>query len=81
MPQYKEFDFGTALTFLKDGHRVKRRKWKKTNYLYIFLFKGEDNKEKICMCYNLNSVYPYNIEWNSISYEDLLANDWEVTII
>lgn len=69
MKLVKNMDFGSALTFLKDGYFVRRAYWKKDCYIvldkntFVFIDKEIDTREHWCI-------------------EDchLIAEDWEFYI-
>lgn len=66
MNKIKNMDFGSALTFLKDGYLVRRQSWKKG-----YMIKLNDNK-----IFAYDTEYGTNQEWD-IENNHILAEDWE----
>ena len=66
MKQVKNMDFGSALTFLKDGYLMRRMSWKKGYFIKL--------NDKTFVAYD--TEYNERKHWNPEDYH-LVAEDWE----
>lgn len=67
-------NFSDALKALKDGKKIRRKKWSAESFIFLDKFLDKDEIE-LYYCYDLDGI---KIIPTEIDAEGLLAEDWEI---